>query len=405
MPAWQGDTQELIMTESLLVLNAGSSSIKYAIYGIAGTDLRMIVKGQIENIGDSAHYTAHYTADYDYDDIDLNICARNHHEALEYLVKRRESADVGTIVGVGHRVTHGGVSRKSLRIDEVVLDYLRKLTPLAPLHQPANLSGVDAVLQRYKLPSVACFDTAFHSTQSDLVKRFALPQWLFTKGVRRYGFHGLSYDYIAHYMASEMPRRHQGKVIVAHLGNGASLCAMEGGRSIETTMGFSALDGLCMGSRCGNIDPGVLLYLMESEHMDAQELEELLYRKSGLLGLSGISNDMRQLTESDEADADFAVAYFVHHLNREIGALMATMGGLDTLVFTGGIGENSRQVRASLVEQAQWLGLELDTDANEANATVISTPNSKVEVLVIPTDEELLIARHTLALLQGRPED
>ena len=393
------------MTDSLLVLNSGSSSVKYGIYEITGRDLCLIVKGQIENIGGSAHYTAQFSARSDLDDISMDISARNHHEALEYLVKRREGADVGAIVGVGHRVTHGGASRKSLLIDEVVLDYLRKLTPLAPLHQPANISGIDAVLEKYELPSVACFDTAFHSTQSDLVKRFALPQWLFTKGVRRYGFHGLSYDYIAHYMASEMPQRHQGKVIVAHLGNGASLCAIEGGRSIETTMGFSALDGLCMGSRCGNIDPGVLLYLMESEHMDAREMEELLYRKSGLLGLSGISNDMRELTESDDPNADFAVSYFVHHLNREIGALMATMGGLDTLVFTGGIGENSREVRARLGAEAQWLGLELDADANEANATVISTPDSKVEVLVIPTDEEMLIARHTLALLQGRPED
>lgn len=385
------------MTESILVLNAGSSSIKFAVYTVSGRDLSLNFKGQIENIGGDARSTIGGRS--------MSIAARNHQQALEYLVKRGEGVDIGSVLGVGHRVTHGGVSRQSMLVDELVLDYLRKLAPLAPLHQPHNLSGIEAVLQRSELPSVACFDTAFHTTQSDLVKRFALPQELFTKGVRRYGFHGLSYDYIAHYMAREMPERYRGKVLVAHLGNGASLCAMENGRSIETTMGFSALDGLCMGSRCGNIDPGALLYLMESEHMDAQDLEELLYRQSGLLGLSGISNDMRELLESDEPAAQFAVDYFVHHLNREIGALMATMGGIDTLVFTGGIGENSRPVRAMLAEQAQWMGLKLNADANDANETVISTPDSKVEVLVIPTDEEMLIAHHTLALLQGRAED
>jgi acetate kinase len=386
-----------MMTESILVLNAGSSSIKFAVYTVSGRDLSLNFKGQIENIGGDARSTIGGRS--------MSIAARNHQQALEYLVKRGEGVDIGSVLGVGHRVTHGGVSRQSMLVDELVLDYLRKLAPLAPLHQPHNLSGIEAVLQRSELPSVACFDTAFHTTQSDLVKRFALPQELFTKGVRRYGFHGLSYDYIAHYMAREMPERYRGKVLVAHLGNGASLCAMENGRSIETTMGFSALDGLCMGSRCGNIDPGALLYLMESEHMDAQDLEELLYRQSGLLGLSGISNDMRELLESDEPAAQFAVDYFVHHLNREIGALMATMGGIDTLVFTGGIGENSRPVRAMLAEQAQWMGLKLNADANDANETVISTPDSKVEVLVIPTDEEMLIAHHTLALLQGRAED
>lgn len=385
------------MTESILVLNAGSSSIKFAVYTVSGRDLSLNFKGQIENIGGDARSTIGGRS--------MSIAARNHQQALEYLVKRGEGVDIGSVLGVGHRVTHGGVSRQSMLVDELVLDYLRKLAPLAPLHQPHNLSGIEAVLQRSELPSVACFDTAFHTTQSDLVKRFALPQELFTKGVRRYGFHGLSYDYIAHHMAREMPERYRGKVLVAHLGNGASLCAMENGRSIETTMGFSALDGLCMGSRCGNIDPGALLYLMESEHMDAQDLEELLYRQSGLLGLSGISNDMRELLESDEPAAQFAVDYFVHHLNREIGALMATMGGIDTLVFTGGIGENSRPVRAMLAEQAQWMGLKLNADANDANETVISTPDSKVEVLVIPTDEEMLIAHHTLALLQGRAED
>ena len=387
------------MADSLLILNAGSSSIKYAVYRVENTELSVKTKGQIENIGGLGRFHA--------GDFSEDIPAANHAQALGYLKNwLLEQNDLGTLLGVGHRVTHGGASfSKPVLIDDEVLAQLRALNPLAPLHQPHNLSGIDAVRGAGDLPSVACFDTAFHATQPEIVKRFALPDGLYQQGVRRYGFHGLSYDYISQYMARELPERHNGKVLVAHLGNGASLCAMVNGRSLETSMGFSALDGLCMGTRCGRIDPGVLLYLMQSEGMNAQDLEDLLYRQSGLLGLSGISADMRQLLESAEPSAALAVDYFVHQLNREVGALTATMGGLDTLVFTGGIGENSRQVRARFAEQAQWLGIVFDANANEKNASVISAPDSRVELRIIPTNEEQMIARQTLAVLQGHELD
>ncbi len=387
------------MADSLLVLNAGSSSIKYAVYRVETTELSLKIKGQIENIGGQGRFHA--------GDFSQHIPAANHAEALGFLKDwLLEQSDLGTLLGVGHRVTHGGAGfSKPVLIDDSVLAQLRQLSPLAPLHQPHNLSGIDAVRGAGDVPSVACFDTAFHTTQPELVKRFALPEGLYQQGVRRYGFHGLSYDFISHYMARELPERHSGKVLVAHLGNGASLCAMVNGRSLETSMGFSALDGLCMGTRCGRIDPGVLLYLMQSEGMNARDLEDLLYRQSGLLGLSGISADMRQLLESAEPGAALAVDYFVHQLNREVGALAATMGGIDTLVFTGGIGENSRQVRARFAEQAQWLGIVFDANANEKNASVISAPGSRVELRVIATNEEQMIARQTLAVLQGREPD
>ncbi len=387
------------MAESLLVLNAGSSSIKFAVYQVTGSDLTPKTKGQIENIGGRGRFHA--------GELSREIPAANHAEALAHLKSwLQQQDDLGELLAVGHRVTHGGANfSKPVLIDDQVLAQLRALNPLAPLHQPHNLSGIDAVRAANDLPSVACFDTAFHATQPELVKRFALPERLYQQGVRRYGFHGLSYAYISHYLARELPEVHSGKVLVAHLGNGASLCAMVNGRSLETTMGFSALDGLCMGTRCGRIDPGVLLYLLQSEGMDAQGLEDLLYRQSGLLGLSGISSDMRQLLESPEAGARLAFDYFVHQLNREVGALVAAMGGIDTLVFTGGIGENSRPVRARFAEQAKWLGIEFDTSANDNNEGVISAPGSKVELRVIATDEELVIARQTLAILQHREPD
>ena len=384
------------MADSLLVLNAGSSSIKFAVYQVAGSDLTLKTKGQIENIGGQGRFHAGESS--------REIPAANHAEALAHLKRwLQEQGDLGELLGVGHRVTHGGADfSKPVLIDDQVLSQLRALNPLAPLHQPHNLSGIDAVRAANDLPSVACFDTAFHFTQPELVKRFALPEHLYQQGIRRYGFHGLSYAYIAHYLARELPEVLSGKVLVAHLGNGASLCAMVNGRSLETSMGFSALDGLCMGTRCGRLDPGVLLYLMQSEKMDAQELEDLLYRQSGLLGLSGVSSDMRQLLKSPEPGARLAFDYFVHQLNREVGALAATMGGIDTLVFTGGIGENQRPVRARFAEKAQWLGIEFDSSANDNNAAVISAPGSKVELRVIPTDEELMIAHQTLAILQDR---
>jgi acetate kinase len=384
------------MSGSLLVLNAGSSSIKFAVYGVDGTDLTLKVKGQIENIGGAARFHAG-TCEED-------IAAASHAEALAHLTAwlRRQSG-LGSLLAVGHRVTHGGPRHAMpVLVDDEVLEELRSLISLAPLHQPHNISGIDAVRRHGDLPSVACFDTAFHATQDEQVKRFALPRDYYDQGIRRYGFHGLSYRFISHHMAREMPERHRGKVLVAHLGNGDSLCAMEAGRSVETTMGFSALDGLCMGTRCGRIDPGVLLYLMQSKKMDAAAIEDLLYRESGLLGLSGISHDMRTLLESPAPEAAMAVDYFLHHLNREVGALVATIGGIDCMVFTGGIGENSSVVRARFAEKARWLGIRLNAAANDANETVISAPDSSIEMLVIPTDEERMIASQTLAILQGR---
>lgn len=387
------------MADNLLVLNAGSSSIKFAVYDVAASELSLRSKGQIENIGAQARFKAGR--------IKQHIQADNHAQALTHLKQWLQAqTDLGTLLGVGHRVTHGGADYgKPVLVNDQVLAQLRQLNSLAPLHQPHNLSGIDAMRAGSKLPSVACFDTAFHASQPQIVKRFALPDTYYQRGLRRYGFHGLSYDYISHYMAREMPERHRGKVLVAHLGNGASLCAMQAGRSIETSMGFSALDGLCMGTRCGRIDPGAILHLLQAEGLSPKELEDLLYRHSGLLGLSGISHDMRTLLGSPSPQAALAVDYFVHQLHREIGALTAIMGGIDTLVFTGGIGENQRPVRAALAAKAAWLGLQLDASANQANETIISTPQSSVEILVIPTDEEFMIARQTLAILQHREPD
>lgn len=383
------------MTESLLVLNAGSSSVKFAVYAVDGASLALTLRGQIENIGGDARFHAGTGSE--------GIAAKNHPRALAYLLNWLDGrSEIGTLLGVGHRVTHGGANYASaVRVDEAVLADLQHIIPLAPLHQPHNVSGIEAIQWgRQGLPSVACFDTAFHVTQSELVRRFALPEAYYQSGVQRYGFHGLSYAYIAHYLEQEHPDLQRGKVVVAHLGNGASLCAMEAGRSVETSMGFSALDGLCMGTRCGRIDPGVLLYLMQREHLDAGEIEDLLYRQSGLLGLSGVSNDMRTLLASGEPAAAMAVDYFVHHLNRELGALVATLGGIDALIFTGGIGENSRAVRAGLAERAAWLGAELDAEANEANQLRISASGSRLEMMVVATDEEMMIARDTLRILR-----
>jgi acetate kinase len=307
----------------------------------------------------------------------------------------------GIVIGaVGHRVVHGGPHHADpILIGEADLIDLEALAPLAPLHQPHNLAGIRAAMAAFPgVPQVACFDTAFHRGQPLVRDAYALPRVYYDRGVRRYGFHGLSYDYLTGALARIAPDLHQGRVVIAHLGNGTSMCAVQGGRSVASTMGFSALDGLPMGTRSGQIDPGVLLYLMDHEKLGAAEIADLLYKQSGLLGLSGVSNDMRELQASPNPHAREAIAYFVHRIQRELGSLAAAMGGIDALVFSGGIGENARAIRAQVCDGMGWMGIGIDADANEANATVISDRASRVTVMVLPTNEELVIARAARAL-------
>jgi acetate kinase len=390
------------MNKYLLVINAGSSSIKFTIYQAAIlSPLRVDATGQIEGIG--SHHSRFMVKDAQGDI--LSDCllsteeARSHVNAiiiirswlLEYLRG-------GTLLAVGHRVVHGGQQYFTpILIDEKVLIDLENLIPLAPLHQPHNLAAMRALQEIMPtLPQVACFDTAFHRTQPDVAQLFALPRCITDVGVRRYGFHGLSYEYIVSVLADLDASLVKARIIVAHLGNGASLCAIQNGRSVATTMGFSPLDGLIMGTRCGNLDPGVLLYLMKHYNMDAHALEQLLYYQSGLLGVSGISSDMHTLLDSDDPQAKEAVNLFVYRVGREIGSLAAAQGGLDALIFTGGIGENSAEIRAKICQWTEWLGLELDVSANEAGAPCISMPNSKLTGWVVNSDENRMIAQHTL---------
>jgi acetate kinase len=318
----------------------------------------------------------------------------------EVLMTAAELVRGTAIAGVGHRMAHGGVDfANPVRIDARVLDALRQLIPLAPLHQPHNLAAIDAIAEAAPhLPQVACFDTAFHRSQPPLAELFGLPRRFAEEGVRRYGFHGISYEYIAGRLKTVAPHLAEGRTIVAHLGSGASLCAMKAGRSVATTMGFTPLDGLVMGTRCGALDPGVLIYLMD-RGMGAREIEDLLYRQSGLLGLSGISPDMRPLRASPEPAAREAIDLFVYRVVREIGSLAAALGGLDGLIFTGGIGENDPQTRAEIAQGCAWLGLQLDPDRNDQGPGRFSADSSKVETWVVPTDEEAMIARHTASVL------
>jgi acetate kinase len=325
------------------------------------------------------------------------------HELALGLIVERSAARLGghRPVAVGHRVVHGGVEFASpARIDDAVLTALDRLVPLAPLHQPHNLAAIRAVSRMApRLPQVACFDTAFHRTQPEVAQRFALPRRFTDEGVRRYGFHGLSYEYVASVLPRYDAAAAPGRTVVAHLGNGASLCALSGGRSIATTMSFTPADGLMMGTRAGSLDPGVLLHLMARHGMTARDLEHLLYHESGLLGVSGVSSDMRTLLASDDPRAAEAIDLFVYRIGRELGSLAAALGGIDALVFTGGIGENAKAVRARVCRDAAWLGVSLDGDANESGGPRISRPGSGAAVWVLPTNEELMIANHTRQVL------
>lgn len=389
------------MDRVILVLNSGSSSIKFTLY--SGPD--ELLSGQVSGLGASPHLKLTSLVSDTAVDRPLSPDeGRSHGAALAALLPVLESELGGRSVdAVGHRVVHGGVSHaEPLRITPEVMADLRALEPLAPLHQPHNLAGIEAAREAFPdALQTACFDTAFHRSHPWVNDTFALPRTLYDEGVRRYGFHGLSYEYICSYLKQTRPEDYAGRLIVAHLGNGASMCAIRDGQSIGSTMGFTALDGLPMGTRCGQLDPGVVLYLLTTKGLSPDEVSDLLYRNSGLKGLSGISQDMRTLTASDDPRAAEAIDYFVFRIRRELGAMAAVLGGLDTVVFTGGIGENAALIREKVCADQDWLGLALDPDRNAGGEEDISAETSAIRVLVIPTNEEEMIRRHTEVLLNA----
>lgn len=377
---------------TVLTLNAGSSSLKFAVY-TSDTD-HPLISGQVDRIGADA--TLKLKNDQGADLPTQTGGMSTHHDALaSVLLAIAPSLGGKTIDVVGHRVVHGGLWYDApVRVTDEIVAQLTTLEPFAPLHQPHNLNGIKAAQAAFPdAPQIACFDTAFHRHHPYVNDTFAIPRTYFDKGVRRYGFHGLSYDYISSELHRIAPTIAQGRVVVAHLGNGASMCAIQGGKSVASTMGFSALDGLPMGTRCGQLDAGVVLYLMEQEGLSAAEISNMLYRDSGLLGLSGLSNDMRTLEASDRTEARQAIDYFVFRIQRELGAMAAAMGGIDAFVFCGGIGENSALIRDRVCERAGWMGIEIDHNRNNDHERVISSEMSRTTVMVIPTNEELVIAR------------
>lgn len=393
------------MEPGILVINAGSSSIKFAAFGNDDQpEPKLLLKGQMEGLGSDPSFRVKDAAGQKIDERDEwpRGSSLDHAGALAYILDwLNQRPDPLPISAVGHRVVHGGlVYDRAMRIDGRVLDDLEQFAPLAPLHQPHNLAAIQAVSEAApELPQIACFDTAFHRTQPRVAQLFALPRKLLDSGVRRYGFHGLSYEYIARRLPDHAPQA--SKVVVAHLGSGASLCALQDGRSVESTMGFTAVDGLPMGTRTGALDPGVVLYLLQERGYDAKAIEKLLYKESGLLGVSGLSNDMRDLLESDDPNAAEAVELFVYHVGKHAAALASALQGLDALVFTAGIGENAAVVRERVCHRLAWLGVRLDPEANRRGGPRLSTEDSSVSVWVIPTDEERMIALHVRDLLRG----
>src|SRR5215472_10690407 len=389
--------------DSILVINAGSSSVKFEVFAVDGSaKLTRKIKGQIDGIGTRPRLRARRgdgasLVDREYDFAAISDVPGALHTAGAWLREEQRMPPSA----VGHRVVHGGPEYdKPVLINAEVLARLERYVPLAPLHQPHNLAPIRSILALFPdLPQVACFDTAFHRGHSSVADHYAIPQNLHAEGVRRYGFHGLSYEYIASRLPEVAPEAAAGRVVVAHLGSGASMCALSGGRSIESTMGFTALDGLPMGTRPGQIDPGVILYLLEQKKMTAAAVQDFLYRDCGLKGLSGVSNDVRELEASADPRAAFAIDYFVYRAALNAGMLAAALGGLDAFVFTAGIGENSVSIRARIAEKLAWLGVALDPAENGRHAGRISRSDSAIPVYVVPTDEELMIAQHTLALL------
>ena len=389
--------------DAILVLNAGSSSVKFSLYAGVGGDMRPRLRGQIEGLQSSPTFVVkngqgrvvHEQTWSSGDELSYGDAVAR---LLEFVDRDSGEAPLGA---VGHRVVHGGREFTSpVRVDSNVMSALERLIPLAPLHQPHNIAPMRIIAARSpSLPQIACFDTAFHRTQPTVAQSFALPRAITERGVQRYGFHGLSYEYIAATLPDLDAAAARGRVVVAHLGNGASMCAMREGKSVATTMGFTALDGLVMGTRAGSLDPGVMLYLMDDLGMDARAIETLLYKESGLLGVSGISSDMRTLLASDSPQARAAIDLFVYRFRRELGSMVAALDGLDALVFTGGIGEHAVSIRERLCRDAAWLGVEVDAKANAAGGPRISAANARVRTWVIPADEERMIARHVQELL------
>ncbi|VXB08740.1 Acetate kinase [Burkholderia sp. 8Y] len=392
------------MADVILVLNAGSSSIKFRAFGVDGTTMHLVLRGQVDGLGTAPRFSAVDSAGNKTSDDMGAHTGLDHEGAIEHIgAFLRNHGEGHRLIAVGHRVVHGGQTYAGpVRVTQAVLDELEALVPLAPLHQPHNLSPIRIIARtRPELPQVACFDTAFHRSAPEVAQAYALPAFIAEKGVRRYGFHGLSYEYIASVLPRMAPAAATGRTVVAHLGNGASMCAMVGGKSIASTMGFTAVDGLPMGTRCGNLDPGVILYLMSALEMEKQDIEDLIYRQSGLLGVSGISSDMRALLASEAPRARFAIDLHTYRIARELGSLVAAMQGIDALVFTAGVGENASIIRERVVRDAAWLGMELDHAANVSGGPCISTASSKASVWVIPTDEELMIGQHTLAAINA----
>lgn len=390
--------------DAILVVNAGSSSLKFQVFGIEGANLTRQVRGQIGGIGTRPRLQVKGADGTVL--IDQSYAAEAVRDLPAAIAAAREwllTIEGFELRAVGHRVVHGGPDfAQPVLIDTTVLDRLASYQDLAPLHQPNNLAPIRLAMEiNPDVPQVACFDTAFHRGHPEHTDCYALPRAFYEQGVRRYGFHGLSYEYVAERLSEIAPEAARGKVIVAHLGSGASMCALRDGRSIESTMGFTALDGLPMGTRPGQLDPGVVLYLLSEKGMSADAVSDLLYHEAGLKGLSGISNDMRELLASDDPRASFAIAYFVHRCGLNAGMLAAALGGIDAFVFTAGVGENSAPIRARIAEGLAWLGADLDGVGNDGGAALISSAASRVKLLVVPTDEELMIARHTLALIRS----
>jgi len=393
------------MSRLILVVNAGSSSLKFQVFALENEGLAMRFRGLIDGIGTRPNFAVKDTAGASVVDRSLSAAeGGTPAECLAFLGAWLRQAVAGAeLLGVGHRVVHGGAKYSApVRVDAQLLAELERFVPLAPLHQPHNLAPIRALMaSQPKLPQVACFDTAFHRTQPIEAALFALPKHFYDEGVLRYGFHGLSYEYIAAQLPRIAPEIGTGRVVVAHLGSGVSMCALTGGKSAGTTMGFTALEGCPMGTRCGELDPGVVIYLARERGMNMDEIEALLYKQSGLLGISGVSNDMRDLLASDAPDARLAVDFFVYRIVCELGSLAAALGGIEGLVFTAGVGENCALIRARICERAVWLGLELDAGANKSGGPRISRAGSRVSAWVIPTNEELMIARHTRDVLAG----
>lgn len=389
------------MTDALLVLNSGSSSVKFSTF--RAEDTALLVRGQVEAIRTAPRFVLRGASGEILDEQTLtDRVSFDHTQAISLILERLEQRlESHRIVGIGHRVVHGGMKYAApVRLDAAIVSELELLVPLAPLHQPHSLTAINAVFGKMPhLPQVACFDTAFHRTQPEVAQWFGLPRQYTDQGIRRYGFHGLSYEYIASVLPGIDPRAAAGRTIVAHLGNGASMCALRAGKSIATTMSFTPADGLVMGTRVGSLDPGVLLYLMTSHGMDAAALEKLIYHESGLLGVSNLSSDMRELIASAEPQAIEAIDLFVYRLGRELGSLVAALGGLDALVFTGGIGENAALIRSRVCRDAAWIGLRIDDDANQKGSRRLSLDESQVAIWVIATNEELMIAEHTRRIL------